>query len=105
MRTFPDLRMRRIIWDTRGAQLRARARKLGVGSPYVAWGLAVAYDNLGELEMAELAMRCAAEAAAVNAADTRSASRLRSGRPASKFKDGRTPPPKSRACSSAVHAF
>ncbi len=69
MRTFPDLRMRQIVWDTHRAQkclddgeyeqardlfleLRARARKLGVESAHVAWAIAVAYDNLGELEMA-----------------------------------------------------
>lgn len=69
MRTFPDLRMRQLMWEARKAQkhvdegehhegrdaflsLRARARKLGIESAYLCWGLAVAYDNLGELEMA-----------------------------------------------------
>jgi tetratricopeptide (TPR) repeat protein len=69
MRTFPDLRMRDLVWDAQRAQqlldqnsyqeakelfgsVRARARKLGVDSSYLAWGLAVVHDFLGELEVA-----------------------------------------------------
>lgn len=69
MRTFPDLRMRDAVWETQRAArllderewekardaftaLRGRVAKLGIDSAYVAWGLAVALDNLGELEMA-----------------------------------------------------
>jgi hypothetical protein len=69
MRTFPDLRIRNVVWGSqRAAQLlderkwdeardaftalRARAGKLGVDSSYLAWGLAVALDNLGDYEMA-----------------------------------------------------
>jgi tetratricopeptide (TPR) repeat protein len=69
MRTFPDLRIRDAVWESqRAAQLlderkwdeardaftalRARAAKLGVDSSYLAWGLAVALDNLGDYEMA-----------------------------------------------------
>ena len=76
MRTFPDLRMRQLVWDVHRAQkclddgeyeqardlfleLRARARKLGAESAHVHWALAVAYDNLGELEMAFTAISAA----------------------------------------------
>lgn len=69
MRTFPDLRIRDLVWESQRAgrmlddhawqeardaftALRARVAKLGLGSSYVAWGLAVALDNLGEIEMA-----------------------------------------------------
>jgi tetratricopeptide (TPR) repeat protein len=69
MRTFPDLRMRELVCDVQQAQqlldqnsykeakelfmsVRARARKLGMESSYLAWGLAIAHDYLGELEMA-----------------------------------------------------
>ena len=69
MRTFPDLRIRDAVWDTQRAgrllddrewaeareaftSLRARVAKLGLDSAYLAWGLAVALDNLGETEMA-----------------------------------------------------
>jgi tetratricopeptide (TPR) repeat protein len=69
MRTFPDLRIRDAVWETQRAgrllderdwagareafaALRARVAKLGLQSSYVAWGLAVALDNLGETEMA-----------------------------------------------------
>jgi tetratricopeptide (TPR) repeat protein len=69
MRTFPDLRIRDAVWESQRAgrllderewaaardafsALRARVAKLGLPSSYVAWGLAVALDNLGEAEMA-----------------------------------------------------
>lgn len=69
MRTFPDLKMREVLREGQRAQklleegdypeardlflqLRARARKLGLRSGYLLWGLGVAYDNLGELELA-----------------------------------------------------
>lgn len=69
MRTFPDLRIRDAVWESQRAgrllderdwagareaftALRARAAKLGLDSSYLAWGLAVALDNLGEIEMA-----------------------------------------------------
>jgi tetratricopeptide (TPR) repeat protein len=69
MRTFPDIRMRGLVAGAQRAQdfldrgnyreardafaeMRARARKLGFDSAYLAWGLAVATDYLGELEMA-----------------------------------------------------
>jgi tetratricopeptide (TPR) repeat protein len=61
--------MRDLVWDAQRAQqlldqnshqeakelftsVRARSRKLGIDSSYLAWGLAVAHDFLGELEMA-----------------------------------------------------
>jgi tetratricopeptide (TPR) repeat protein len=76
MRTFPDLRIRDAVWESQRAgrllddqqwadareaftALRARTAKLGVRSSYLAWGLAVALDNLGE---AELAFEAACEA-------------------------------------------
>ena len=69
MRTFPDQRIREVLWEVHRAQklleetdyaeardlflqLRARATKLGLRSAYLLWGLAGAYDNLGELELA-----------------------------------------------------
>jgi len=69
MRTFPDLRMRQLTQDAGRAQglldqsqhrearelfteVRARARKLGLDSAYLDWGVAVCSDYLGELEMA-----------------------------------------------------
>ncbi len=69
MRTFPDLRIRDAVWEAQRASrllddrqwaeardafgaLRSRAAKLGLDSAYLAWGLAVALDNLGETEMA-----------------------------------------------------
>jgi hypothetical protein len=69
MRTFPDLRMRDVVSDARRAQdlldrgeyresrdlftqLRARAGKLGLDSAYLAWGMAVTSDYLGELDVA-----------------------------------------------------
>ncbi len=69
MRTFPDLRIRDAVWETQRAgrllddrewaaareaftALRARVAKFGLDSAYLAWGLAVALDNLGETEMA-----------------------------------------------------
>jgi tetratricopeptide (TPR) repeat protein len=69
MRTFPDLRIRDAVWESQRAgrllddrewaaareaftALRARTAKLGLRSSYLAWGLAVALDNLGEIEMA-----------------------------------------------------
>jgi tetratricopeptide (TPR) repeat protein len=69
MRTFPDLRIRAVMADAQRAQdlldrgeyresrdlftqVRARAGKLGLESAYLAWGIAVASDYLGELDMA-----------------------------------------------------
>ncbi|MFT3912629.1 MAG: hypothetical protein QM704_00675 [Anaeromyxobacteraceae bacterium] len=69
MRTFPDVRFRklnseaqhagRLLDDRRYAEAReafttarARARKLGLDSAYLAWGLAVALDMTEETEMA-----------------------------------------------------
>ena len=69
MRTFPDVRMRKVINAVRRAQqqldegeyveardgfleAKALSRKLGLTSAYVDWALAVVFDNLGELEMA-----------------------------------------------------
>lgn len=69
MRTFPDVRMRALTGDTQRAQqlldqdqhaeardlfasVRARARKLGLDSAYLAWGVAVATDLAGDPEMA-----------------------------------------------------
>jgi hypothetical protein len=69
MRTFPDSRIRDVVWESQRAgrmlderewqgareaftALRARVAKLGLRSGYVCWGLAVALDNLGEPEMA-----------------------------------------------------
>jgi len=69
MRTFPDLRIRETVWESQRAgrllddrdwaaardaftAIRARVAKLGVESSYVIWGLAVALDNLGEIDMA-----------------------------------------------------
>jgi tetratricopeptide (TPR) repeat protein len=69
MRTFPDLRIRDAVWESQRAAslldqrewaaardaftaLRARVAKLGLPSSYLAWGLAIALDNLGETEMA-----------------------------------------------------
>lgn len=61
MRTFPDIRMRALTADAQRAQqlldqnqhaearelfasVRARARKLGLDSAYLAWGVAIATD-------------------------------------------------------------
>lgn len=69
MRTFPDLRMRSIVSGAQRAQdlldrgehreardafteVRARAGRLGLDSAYLAWGVAVTSDYLGELEVA-----------------------------------------------------
>lgn len=69
MRTFPDVRFREVNTQmARGQQLiddgkfeegrqvltevRARAQRLGLSSGFVEWGLAIASDQLGELEMA-----------------------------------------------------
>lgn len=69
MRTFPDLRMRALVDDAHRAQqlldqsehaeardlfvaVRARARKLGIDSAYLAWGAAIATDLAGDTEMA-----------------------------------------------------
>lgn len=69
MRTFPDFRMRQLTLDGHRAQelldqsqyrearelfteVRARARKLGMASAYLDWGVAIASDYLGEFEMA-----------------------------------------------------
>lgn len=69
MRTFPDLRLREALRESRRAgqllearewaaareafaALRPRLARLGLRSGYVDWGLAVALANLGETEMA-----------------------------------------------------
>lgn len=69
MRTYPDIRMRAIVAEAQRAQqmldsnqyaearelftaVRARAAKLGLDSPYLAWGIAVACDYMGELDVA-----------------------------------------------------
>jgi tetratricopeptide (TPR) repeat protein len=69
MRTFPDIRIRAIVADAQRAQqlldsneyaqarelftaVRTRAAKLGLDSAYLAWGIAVTSDYLGELEVA-----------------------------------------------------
>jgi tetratricopeptide (TPR) repeat protein len=69
MRTFPDLRIRDVMADAHRAQermdrseyresrdlfpqVRARAGKLGLDSAYLAWGIAVTSDYLGELDVA-----------------------------------------------------
>jgi hypothetical protein len=69
MRIFPDVRIRDAVWESQRAArllderewaaardaftaLRARTAKLGLCSAYLAWGLAVALDNLGDIEMA-----------------------------------------------------
>lgn len=69
MRTYPDNRIRAVLSETYAARkhldageyaeardaflaMRAKAKKLGIESQFLAWGLAVAYDNLGELELA-----------------------------------------------------
>jgi hypothetical protein len=61
MRTFPDLRIREVLWETHRIQklldegeheqaralaleVRARAAKLGLQSSYLTWCLAVAHD-------------------------------------------------------------
>lgn len=98
MRTFPDLRIRDAVWESQRAgrlldeqqwaeardaftALRVRAAKLGLRSSYLAWGLAVALDNLGEAEMAFEAVSEAVKADPMNVACQRSfdviANRLR----------------------------
>jgi tetratricopeptide (TPR) repeat protein len=69
MRTFPDLRIRGVVTDAGRAQelldrgeyresrdlftqVRARAGKLGLDSAYLAWGIAVTSDYLGDLDVA-----------------------------------------------------
>jgi tetratricopeptide (TPR) repeat protein len=69
MRTFPDIRMRSIVSGAQRAQelldrgehqqardaftdVRARAAKLELDSAYLDWGVAVACDYLGELDVA-----------------------------------------------------
>ena len=71
MGTFPDLRIGALVADTQRAQellylysseylesrdlftqVRARAGKLGLESAYLAWGIAMASYNLGELDVA-----------------------------------------------------
>ncbi len=85
MRTFPDLRIRDVVWESQRAgqmldqrewqgardaftALRARVAKLGLRSAYVLWGLAVALDNLGEVEMAFEAVSEAVKADPMNPA-------------------------------------
>lgn len=92
MRTFPDLRMRALVEDAHRAQqlldqsqhaeardlfagVRARARKLGIDSAYLAWGIAICTDLAGDAEMAftvaralgdqALAAECDAQAAGI----------------------------------------
>lgn len=69
MRTFPDLRIRELLFKSSHAQqlldggnyeegrqafveVRALARRLGIASGFIDWGLAVACDQLGDLERA-----------------------------------------------------
>lgn len=69
LRTFPDIRMRQLVRDGQRAQqlldqsqyqearaiftaTRARARKLGLDSAYLTWGVALCTDLMGEPEVA-----------------------------------------------------
>ena len=69
MMTFPDIRMRALLQEANRAQkllddqqyeesrnafaeVRARAKRLGLDSAYLAWGVAVTSDYLGDTDMA-----------------------------------------------------